>query len=284
MPVPSASPREFGPLFRTERSRLLEVLRPLGASDWDRPSPCPGWSVLGLATHVLGGDFGVLAGHRDGHRGTPAPGGLSEQEFIGWLDELQIEWVHAARRLSPRLVIDLLEWTGSQVVEMVSMPEGSALTASVSWASAGPVPVWLDRARELSERWIHRQQILQALGRPSDLQQDLAEPVLDGLRWAYPFRLEPHRRPTGSRVEIRVTGPEVVLRWHLAADDNARRPVPVANVPGERVCAHDCQPTAVRAEPAVLLPAPPHRLRVCEARPLELAGGLWIGGVPAEIV
>jgi hypothetical protein len=60
-------------------------------------------------------------------------------------------------------------------------------TANMSWASADPVPVWLDQARELSERWIHRQQILQALGRPSDLREDLAEPALEFLRWAYPF-------------------------------------------------------------------------------------------------
>jgi hypothetical protein len=63
--VPSAPPRELGPLFRIERTRLLDVLRSLGASDWDKPSPCPGWSVLGLATHLLGGDFSLLAWQRD---------------------------------------------------------------------------------------------------------------------------------------------------------------------------------------------------------------------------
>jgi hypothetical protein len=44
----------------------------------------------------------------------------------------------------------------------------SGRTAQVSWAGTSPVPVWLDQARELSERWIHRQQLLQALGRPSE--------------------------------------------------------------------------------------------------------------------
>ncbi len=53
-----------------------------------------------------------------------------------------------------------------------------------------PVPVWLDQARQLSEQWIHRQQLLQALGRRSDLRPHLAGPVFDGLRWAYPCRLK----------------------------------------------------------------------------------------------
>jgi uncharacterized protein (TIGR03083 family) len=219
--IPATPPRDFGPLFEVERARLLDLVGALGPADWAKPSPCPGWSVLGLAAHLLGDDFGLLAAQRDGHLGTPAPAGLSGQEFIRWLDEMQVEWVHAARRLSPRLVTDLLGWTGSQVVDLVRSQDPSAVTATVSWAHSEPVPVWLDQARELSERWIHRQQILQAVDRPSDLRPDLAEPVLDGLRWAYPFRLRPHRRPAGSTVCITVTGPEVRARWTLVSDSSS---------------------------------------------------------------
>jgi hypothetical protein len=71
------------------------------------------------------------------------------------------------------------------VAAAVRAQDPEALTANVSWAAAEPVPMWLDLLRELSERWIHRQQLRQALGRPGDLRPDLAEPVLDGLRWAY---------------------------------------------------------------------------------------------------
>jgi uncharacterized protein (TIGR03083 family) len=208
-------------LFRLEGRRLSDLLRSLSAPDWERPTACPGWSVLGLASHLLGGDLGLLARQRDGHHGTPAPEELSEEGFISWLDELQIEWVRAARRLSPRLVVELLDWAAPQLAEMVGSQDASASTASVSWASAGPVPVWLDHARELSERWIHRQQILEAVGAPSDLREDLGGPVLDGLRWAYPFRLEPHQRPEGATVEISVTGDEVELGWYVVSDGAA---------------------------------------------------------------
>jgi hypothetical protein len=91
-----------------------------------------------------------------------------------------------------------------------------ARTADVSWAGTGPVPVWLDQVRELSEYWIHRQQLLQALGRPSDLRADLAGPVLDGLRWAYPFRLGQVRAEPGETVTIVISGP-VALTWRLVA-------------------------------------------------------------------
>jgi uncharacterized protein (TIGR03083 family) len=199
-----------------ERARLSELLAGLGPADWDRPSPCPGWTVLGLSSHLVGDDLGFLARHRDGHYGTPGPDNASESEFIAWLDNLQDEWVHAARRLSPRIVADLLQWAGPQVAEAMRGEDPRARTADVSWAATGPVPAWLNQARELSEYWIHRQQLLQALGRPSDLRADLARPVLDGLRWAYPFRLAETPAEPGDTVTISVTGP-VELTWYLVA-------------------------------------------------------------------
>src|ERR1700738_385130 len=107
--LPDEPPGDIAPLFAVERARLLELLRAMGDTDWHKPSPCPGWTVLGLCCHLLGDDFALLSRHRDHHHGTPSPEGLAEAEFIVWLDDLQAEWVRAARRLSPRLVVDLLE-------------------------------------------------------------------------------------------------------------------------------------------------------------------------------
>ena len=62
----------------------------------------------------------------------------------------------------------------------------------------------------------HRQQILQALGRPSDLRVDLVGPMLDALRWAYPYRLASVAARPGATVSISVTGP-LARTWHLVA-------------------------------------------------------------------
>ena len=212
---PSDPPRDYAGLFAVERDRLTELLAGLQAADWERPSPCPGWTVLGLCCHLVGDDLGLLARNRDGFLGTPAPAG-SEAEFEAWLDELQAEWVRAARRLSPRLVTDLLRWAGPQISAMFADEDVRARTASVSWAGPDLVSAWLGQARELSEYWIHRQQILQALGRPSDLRADLAGPVLDALRWAYPYRLARAPAQPGDTASISVTGP-LARTWHLVA-------------------------------------------------------------------
>jgi len=216
--IPAEPACDYATLFAVERDRLRELLAGLQAADWQRPSPCPGWNILDLCRHLLGDDFGLLARHRDGHHGTVPPEGATEGEFIAWLDDVQAEWVHAARRLSPRLVTELLSWTGPQVTDFFRREDPLARTASVSWASPGPVPVWLDQARELSEYWIHRQQLLQGLGRPGDLRADVAGPVLDGLRWAYPYRLAQAQSRPGDTVTISVTGP-VTRNWHLVATD-----------------------------------------------------------------
>jgi hypothetical protein len=87
--VPTEPPRDYAALFATERSRLLELLADLVPGDWERPSPCPGWSVLGLCCHLAGDDLGLLARDRDEHYGTVPPSGATEGEFIGWLDDMQ---------------------------------------------------------------------------------------------------------------------------------------------------------------------------------------------------
>jgi hypothetical protein len=165
-----------------------------------------------------------LAGRRSQHAGTAPgrafgtepPSGTTEEAFPAWLDTVQDDWVRAARRISRRTLIDLLAWTGPQVAEALGREDSSARTASVSWAARDLVPAWLDHARELSEYWIHRQQVLQALGRRGDLDPELAAPVLDALRWAWPYRLSAHRADYAAGVTIEVTG-EVARTWHLVA-------------------------------------------------------------------
>lgn len=229
--VPSSEhPVEVAALFATERARLLGLLATVSDKEWQRPSPCPEWTVLGLCCHLVGDDFSLLARHRDGYHGTSAPEGVAEPEFIEWIDNLQIEWVHAARRLSPRLVVDLLDWAGPQLVEVLGRQDPAARVASVSWAGPDPVPVWLDQVRELSEYWIHRQQLLQAVGRPPDLRPDLFGPILDGLRWAYPYRLAAIDAQPGDFVSIEITGP-VPASWHLVATGEAWT---FRNEPGSR--------------------------------------------------
>ena len=78
--------------------------------------------------------------------------------------------------------------------------------------------MWVDHARELTEKWIHRQQILQALDQPSDLRPDLARPVLEALRWAFPYRLGEHKREAGAFVQIDIVDEHLGQQWRLVSN------------------------------------------------------------------
>jgi len=77
------------------------------------------------------------------------------------------EWtVKATARISPELLIDLLELTGEQFYDYMQTLDQMATGGVVSWAGPDPAPMWLDTAREYTERWIHQQQIRDAVNKP----------------------------------------------------------------------------------------------------------------------
>jgi uncharacterized protein (TIGR03083 family) len=231
MAVVGDPPGDISALFGIERKRLLDLLSSLEPTDWFRATPCPGWNVLGLVRHLVNGDLGMLSRHRDDYLGTRPPDGATESEFIEWLDELMQEWVSATRGLSPRVVMGLLAWSGPQMVEHFAAEDPMERTAQVQWAGSEPAPIWLNQVRELSEFWIHRQQLLDALDREPDLRSDVLGPVFDGLRWAYPYRLAGERRPPGDTVTIAISGP-VSITWHLVASEHGWT---FAQAPGNQV-------------------------------------------------
>src|SRR5438105_2312877 len=128
-------------LFAQERAALLELLSGLSEEEWERPTACAGWSVKDVALHILGGDLGNLSRRRDGFRTQNSSPGEDLVEFVNRINE---EWVQVARRLSPRVLIDLLGFAGPQLFDYFASLDLSAQGGGVSWAGLDPAPVWLD--------------------------------------------------------------------------------------------------------------------------------------------
>jgi uncharacterized protein (TIGR03083 family) len=76
---PAEPPHDYTGLFLVERARLTELLASLEPADWDRPSPCPGWTVLGLCSHLTGDDLGFVALRVLDPPPAAAPGGRPAQ-------------------------------------------------------------------------------------------------------------------------------------------------------------------------------------------------------------
>ncbi len=214
-------------LFPEERRELLALLAQLPDEDWDRPTVCAGWSVKDVGLHLLGDDLGVLSRKRDRHA-VPAPRTDTWSEMVASLNGWNQRWVEAARRISPRLLLDLLAFTGEQTYRYFTSLDLFALGEPVSWAGPDPAPVWLDVAREYTERWLHHQHLREAVDKPGLKDRHFFAPVLATFVRALPHTFREVQAPAGSQVRLIVTGDagsEWLLvrheeRWslHAAAD------------------------------------------------------------------
>jgi uncharacterized protein (TIGR03083 family) len=202
-------------LFEQDRIELLRLLGELTPQDWERPTAAAPWVVRDLVAHLLGDDLGRLARSRDGHRvGRPAP----HEEFAAFIHRLNDEWVRAAARLSPQLLIDMLQATSPQVLAFWRQADLDATGEPVSWVSPDPAPVWLDCARDFTEYWVHQQQIREATGRTGGLDWQALHAVLDTFLRAMPRTLARQDRAPGAQLIVTVAGP-AGGRWSWLRED-----------------------------------------------------------------
>lgn len=193
-------------LFPEVLEALLALLNGLSLSEWESPTAAAGWTVKDIAAHLLAGDIGKLSRRRDGYR-PPGPSFDSPREFTAYLNGLNQEWVQAMRRISPPLLCGLLRWTGDQVAQLFLSLDPFEIDGPVSWAGPDPAPVWLDVAREFTERWHHQQHIREAVRRPGLRAPRYLGPVLDTFVRALPYTYRNVEAPEGASVALTISGP-----------------------------------------------------------------------------
>lgn len=206
------------PLFPEILKELLNLLSNLSAEEWNKPTVCSGWSVQDVALHLLGGDVGILSRKRDNHllAGDPIQ---SWDELVGLINYLNDIWVKATRRISPRLLRDLLELTGTQVCDYFETLDPYAMGEPVDWAGPEAAPVWLDLAREYTERWHHQQHIRDAVGKPGLKQPRFFAPILDAFIRALPYTFREVEAASGTLVAVEISG-DAGDKWFLLKEEN----------------------------------------------------------------
>jgi uncharacterized protein (TIGR03083 family) len=194
-------------LFPGLHHHLMTLLRGLGPSDWERPTACALWSVKDIAAHLLDGSLRRLSLGRDRWTVTPVPPPASHAELVAYLNRLNAEWTAAARRLSPPVLLDWLDRTGPQVHAFFrSLDPHAPALFSVAWAGEASSPNWFDIAREYTERWLHQQQIRQAVGAPGLTSREWLYPTLDIFMRALPFTYRDVVADAGQSISFDITG------------------------------------------------------------------------------
>jgi uncharacterized protein (TIGR03083 family) len=210
-------------LFPLLEAKLIELLRCLRHDDWSRPTLAKHWTVKDIAAHLLDGNMKRLSIQRDGSFGLAAPDIDSYESLVAFINRNNAEWVQAARRISPRLLTDLLEITSPQVFDFFRNldPFAPALW-SVAWAGEDESANWFDIAREYTERWHHQQQIRLAVARPGISGRQLYFPVLDTFMRGLPHAFRSVEAREGTTVEVQIAG-EAGGSWFLERSDPSWR-------------------------------------------------------------
>jgi uncharacterized protein (TIGR03083 family) len=193
--------------------RLIQLLDSLHADEWDLPTVVPLWKVRDIAAHLLDTTLRKLSLVRDGSRleiNTPEP-----ENIIDLVNRLNHDGVTVFRRLSPRVLIDLMKLACAQSAEFHAGLDPFAPAAfAVSWAGEHESANWFDTARELTERWHHQQQIRLATGRPGIMTPELYHPVLDCFIRGLPNLYKTVVEPPGTTVTVEISG-ECGGQWFL---------------------------------------------------------------------
>jgi len=89
----------------------------------------------------------------------------------------------------------------------------------VNWAGPAPAPVWLEIAREYTERWVHQQQIRDAVNKPGLKEKRFFHPVLDTFVRALPYTYKDIAVADTTVLKFAVAG-EAGDVWYLVGETN----------------------------------------------------------------
>ena len=203
-------------LFPKVLDQLLKLLISLEPEEWNKPTVCQGWSVKDVALHLLGGEIGNLSLRRDRHSvGTSIDGW---EQLVAFVNDWNQQWVQTTRRISSPILIDLLELTGGQMCDCFRSLDPYAMGGPVSWIGPEPAPVWVDMAREYTERWHHQQHIRDAVDQPGIKQPRYMAPVLETFVLALPRTFRSTSAPEGTTMTLTIKG-ESGCEWSIRRED-----------------------------------------------------------------
>jgi uncharacterized protein (TIGR03083 family) len=185
---------------------LIDLLASLRPEEWELPTIAPGWSVRDVTAHLLDTALRKLSGGRDRCR-VERVEIHSHQDVITLVNRLNREGVTVYRRLSPAVLIELMQLACGQTADYLeSLDPFASADIGVSWAGEMTSLVWFDNARELTERWHHQEQIRLVTHRPGIMIPEFYHPVLETFMRGLPYTYRDVTAPIGTAIQVEVSG------------------------------------------------------------------------------
>jgi len=169
-------------------------------ADLDRPSPCPGWSVRDVYSHLIGFElFGQ-------GQGTPRFTDTFSPHVKNSVGEMNEAFVAARRSYSVAdLRSEFLDVTGESLRRLRALSEEKWM--EVGWSPEGEVPYHRYQETRLFDSWIHLQDIRDALLMPADDHGTGEEVVINRCESAIPYIFgKLVRAPEAATLRIYLSG------------------------------------------------------------------------------
>lgn len=194
--------------------KLIDLLESLDEEEWNKQTIAKLWTVKDVVAHLLDGNIRILSNLRDRYQGE-RPVINSYQDLLDYLNQLNAEWVQAMKRVSPEMLIDLLKHTGKPFYEYyASLNPYANAEYSVAWAGENQSPNWMHIAREYTEKFLHQQQIRDAINKQGIMTKDYYLPFLEVCMYALPHTLRNTEADKGSILKMAVVG-AVSGEWYV---------------------------------------------------------------------
>ncbi|MFH8837529.1 maleylpyruvate isomerase family mycothiol-dependent enzyme [Streptomyces sp. NPDC017868] len=186
---------------------IAELVQPLVESEWNRPTPCIGWSVRDIVSHVIGMETEMLGDPRPIHS-LPRDLYHVRSDFARYMEvQVDVRRHHTSPEMTSELEYILIR-RARQLRNETRSPE-HLIRAPLS-AEQTLETGYRDRAFDV---WVHEQDLRTALGVPGNLDSAGALVARDVLLEALPDVVAKDAgAPASSAVVLDVTGPVEFLR------------------------------------------------------------------------
>ncbi|MGW8950418.1 maleylpyruvate isomerase family mycothiol-dependent enzyme [Streptomyces sp. NPDC055709] len=186
---------------------ISELVQPLAEGEWNRATPCPGWSVRDIVSHVIGMECEMLGDPRPIHT-LPRDLYHVRDEFSRYMEmQVDVRRHHTAPEMTSELEYTIIR-RNRQLRNESRAPETKVRA-----------PLGAEQTLELAYRmrafdvWLHEQDLRVALNRPGNLDSPGALVTRDNFLAILPKVVAKDAgAPPGSAVVFDVHGPVEFLR------------------------------------------------------------------------
>lgn len=198
---------------------FISLLKSLTEEEWQAQTIAKLWKVKDVVAHLLDGNIRTLSMLGDGYFGESVNTN-SYQELIAYLNQLNADWVKAMKRVSPQMLILLHEVTGPLYYQLYAQQDPfDKAVFSVAWAGENESKNWMHHAREYTEKFLHQQQIRDAVNKPGIMTREFFYPFADICMLALPHTFREVEAASGTVLKMQILG-KIGGEWYLSRIEN----------------------------------------------------------------